>query len=83
MQDKAKKKRWLYKRAKGLCHYCKRHTNLSRKPHPLQATIDHRIPASKGGTLAYENIVLACQECNKAKADQLPWDFQVADPHTR
>jgi len=40
---------------------------------PLERmTLDHRIPKSKGGTLAYSNIQLMCGPCNQRKADSMP-----------
>lgn len=48
------------------CFYCGRHMKLST------LTIDHVRPRSKGGTDALENLRLACEPCNQAKADQ-PW----------
>lgn len=41
------------------------------------ATIDHLIPLSKGGDNRLENLVLACQECNRLKADKLPNEFKL------
>jgi 5-methylcytosine-specific restriction endonuclease McrA len=32
-----------------------------------QATVDHIIPASHGGTRALDNVVLACRECNESR----------------
>lgn len=34
-----------------------------------KATIDHVKPLSKGGTCNLQNMVLACFDCNQAKAD--------------
>jgi 5-methylcytosine-specific restriction endonuclease McrA len=36
------------------------------------ATLDHVVPLSKGGTNSADNLVLACQSCNRKKADGLP-----------
>lgn len=35
-------------------------------------TFDHVIPRSQGGRTCWENIVAACVECNKRKADRKP-----------
>jgi 5-methylcytosine-specific restriction endonuclease McrA len=35
-------------------------------------TLDHLIPASKGGTDDPENLKLAHRSCNRAKGDRLP-----------
>lgn len=36
------------------------------------STIDHVIPFSKGGTWAKENLVLACEKCNREKGSNTP-----------
>lgn len=33
--------------------------------------IDHRVPRSKGGSLASSNLVVACSDCNYGKKDVL------------
>jgi len=43
------------------CHYCKSELLLSK------ATLDHKIPKSKGGTDTLDNLVLACKFCNGLK----------------
>lgn len=35
-------------------------------------TFDHVVPRSKGGRTEWENIVMACTECNSSKADKTP-----------
>lgn len=35
-------------------------------------TFDHVIPKSRGGRTEWENIVMACQECNAKKANRTP-----------
>jgi 5-methylcytosine-specific restriction endonuclease McrA len=37
-----------------------------------EATWDHVVPRSKGGSTSWENIVLACKVCNARKADKTP-----------
>jgi 5-methylcytosine-specific restriction endonuclease McrA len=36
-----------------------------REPWPRDRTLDHVLPASRGGTRADENLVLACRRCNR------------------
>ena len=36
---------------------------------------DHHIPASKGGPLSLDNVVLLCGSCNSEKHDKDPEDF--------
>lgn len=40
-----------------------------------QMTLDHIIPASKGGTDELDNQQLAHRDCNQTKADMLPEEF--------
>lgn len=56
--------RLLWEEQHGLCWYCKEFT-VSTK-----STIDHVVPQSKGGTDAYDNVVMACRPCNTRKADR-------------
>ncbi|MEV8396183.1 HNH endonuclease signature motif containing protein [Streptomyces sp. NPDC057596] len=52
------------------CFYCRRKfgtTRLRRK------TLDHYIPYRIWPGWNIENLVLACERCNNAKADSLPW----------
>lgn len=48
------------------CQYC----------HQLFATedltFDHLIPKSRGGLSTYQNLVLACRQCNNQKANLMP-----------
>jgi hypothetical protein len=37
------------------------------KADPRQATIDHVVPLSNGGTNDEDNLVLACRECNQLR----------------
>ncbi|MFH2046918.1 MAG: HNH endonuclease [Pseudomonadota bacterium] len=61
---------WKRKLAKGVCYYCCR--NFS----PKELTMDHIVPIARGGKSTKGNIVTACKECNNAKKQLLPieWD---------
>jgi len=37
-----------------------------------ELTFDHVVPSAQGGRRTWENIVTACEPCNKAKADRTP-----------
>jgi 5-methylcytosine-specific restriction endonuclease McrA len=50
------------------CHYCKRAVELFGMK-------DHYVPVSRGGSDGIDNLVLACWDCNHAKADMLPDEF--------
>lgn len=45
---------------------------LDLKKHPRKATIDHRIPKSRGGTNADDNLQAMCFDCNQDKRDLMP-----------
>ena len=55
----------LYDRDNGKCQYCSKQLNKK------EATIDHIIPKSKGGTNEWDNVVIACKPCNSRKGDIL------------
>lgn len=48
------------------CQYCGE--NLPS----YKLTLDHVIPASRGGKSRWENLVAACEPCNRRKADRTP-----------
>lgn len=51
------------------CFYCG--VQVTKKTRSL----DHYIPRSKGGLTTPNNIVVSCKNCNLAKGDKLPEDF--------
>ena len=53
-------RRQVRERAKYLCEYC----HSSEDASAARFEIDHIQPRSRGGTDAFENLVLACQRCN-------------------
>ena len=59
----------IYTRDRGICGICGEFVP------PNEATIDHIVPISKGGTYAPENLQCCCRRCNQLKADALPDDF--------
>ncbi len=60
---------WKRKLAKGLCHYC------CREFSPGELTMDHIVPIARGGKSTKGNIVTACKECNNAKKQLLPIEW--------
>ena len=52
-------------RDKYRCAYCGGHAT----------TVDHIVPASRGGKLSWLNTVAACKGCNNAKADRTPEEW--------
>ncbi len=61
---------WKRRLAKGACHYCNR-------PTPAKAlTMDHVVPVSRGGKSTKGNVVPCCKECNSAKKQLLPMEWE-------
>lgn len=48
------------------CYWCRRRVNT------LSATLDHKIPLSRGGLNNENNIVLACGKCNQERGSKMP-----------
>jgi len=61
-----------------ICQYCHKEIKNSTDLH-----IDHIIPKIKGGKDKYNNLVLACENCNKTKGTQLPQDIDFPFPIPR
>lgn len=41
---------------------------------PVEFTLDHIVPISKGGATRLANTVACCKECNKKKGDKFIWE---------
>jgi len=54
----------------GRCFYC--HRNF-KKTGGRRKTLDHYVPHRIWPGWDVDNLVLACERCNLAKADRLPW----------
>lgn len=73
--------RWMLQH--GCCYYCSwpmidpktLKTADERNRHPLLATWDHRLPASRGGGRGH-NEVLACATCNHKKGSRSETEFR-------
>jgi 5-methylcytosine-specific restriction endonuclease McrA len=61
---------FLFARDDYSCMYCGRHRSQLRGRQFL--TRDHILPASRGGTNAWTNVVTSCSPCNNKKGDRLP-----------
>lgn len=59
-------RRNIYTRDNHTCQYC------GRMPARDELTIDHVAPRSRGGKSTWDNVVLACVQCNMKKGDSLP-----------
>jgi 5-methylcytosine-specific restriction endonuclease McrA len=55
---------WL--RDKSTCQYCGHKVSLT------DFTFDHVLPRRMGGKTSWENIVVACYDCNQKKQDRTP-----------
>ncbi len=53
----------IFKRANGLCEYCKSPANISSQPF----VVEHIQPKSKSGETKEYNLALSCQGCNNYK----------------
>lgn len=60
--------RLQYESQRGLCWYCLQ--SVGDKYH-----VDHRVPLSRGGSDAPNNLVIACEHCNLSKHDKLPHEW--------
>jgi|TARA_R100000750_G_C2327939_1_gene88983 HNH endonuclease len=58
-------KKQVFEEAGWKCEYCGVALNESN------ASIDHKMPRSKGGTDERENLAAACRQCNTQKADKI------------
>lgn len=58
----------------GQCFYC--HVRMEKKGEgPRSATLEHRIPLSRGGRHSRVNTVAACGACNTLKGDKTDEEF--------
>ena len=55
-------KKNVFKRDRFICQYCGQMST--------EMTIDHVIPKSRGGRTCWENVVVACRDCNTRKGDR-------------
>ncbi len=67
----ANRRKTLYKIQKGFCEYCHEYVKLEN------ATVDHRIPISKGGTHSIDNLYMTCYDCNKDKGNQTEKEYRA------
>jgi 5-methylcytosine-specific restriction endonuclease McrA len=61
---------WKRRLAKGVCNYCGRPTP------PKELTMDHIVPVSRGGKSTRGNVAPCCKECNTAKKQLLPMEWE-------
>ena len=61
---------WKQELARGICHYC------GRSVPPKELPMDHIVPIARGGKTTKGNVVTACKECNNAKKQLLPIEWE-------
>lgn len=61
--------------AECFCAYCGSLTPPSRR------TADHVVPFSRGGWHSANNMVMACEQCNKRKNDMTGEEFEKVQAH--
>ena len=61
---------WKRRLAKGACHYC------GRIFPARELTMDHIVPVSRGGRTTKGNVAPCCKECNNAKKQLLPMEWE-------
>lgn len=59
-------RRGVLARDQETCQYC------GEQPGRHNLTIDHVVPRSQGGLTVWDNVVTACQECNRKKGGRTP-----------
>ena len=60
-KDLRKSEWWKQQLAKGICHYCGEHVELT------ELTMDHILPVVRGGKSVKSNCVPCCKSCNNDK----------------
>lgn len=68
------RERRFERRAQVPCFYC------GRRLRKLEATVDHKVPLSQGGSSYHTNLCIACPDCNRDKADTSAEAFASTAP---
>ena len=64
-------RRNVYLRDKGRCQYCGERIPSS------EFEFEHVIPKARGGKTCWQNIVVACTECNRKKGNRTPEEARM------
>lgn len=62
----------VYARDRGRCQYCGLHVSRD------VWTYDHVVPRAQGGKTNWENVVVACSDCNQKKGGRTPAQARMA-----
>lgn len=73
----SRRRREIFERSSGLCHYCHTPLELFGKWH-----IEHQLPRALGGGDDALNLVAACVPCNLRKSDSTAIEFVTQGPCT-
>ena len=65
----------IWMRDRGRCHYC--NCKLTKD----KCTLDHKIPAIRGGQNTVENVCLSCEWCNSDKTVLTPEEYYYKQLH--
>jgi 5-methylcytosine-specific restriction endonuclease McrA len=65
-----KRRREVFDRSRGRCHYCSATLSLDGKWH-----VEHMLPRALDGDDSPINLVAACVGCNLAKSDRTALEF--------
>lgn len=68
----SKRRRDIFAKSGGCCHYCRAPLQLAGPWH-----IEHMLPRALGGADEIRNLVAACAPCNLAKSDRTAIEFVV------
>ena len=66
----ARRRREVFARSEGRCHYCCAVLTLDGRWH-----VEHQVPRALGGGDQAHNLVAACAPCNLAKRDRTALEF--------
>lgn len=71
-KNPTKRKRVFFADAERIrCAHCAKWLTV------VEATIDHIVPAAKGGTVALDNVAIACLPCNHDRGKSEFWAYRA------
>ena len=66
----SKRRRAIYAKSRGCCHYCTTPLQLDGSWH-----VEHMLPRALGGADEISNLVASCAPCNLSKGDRTALEF--------
>ena len=70
-QSSGMKRVRIYMRDQFRCQYC------GERKNPVELTLDHILPRSRGGDSTQINVVTACVRCNQRKGNRTPEEARM------